>query len=115
MFGPKFTLIPNETILLKKGASAKFGSLVSGTGKVDGKIYITTERIMFTTSYGINFDTIEIWIKDIDLVTREKYMLVFLQVSVILKSGEKYSFPLLGGGDELANLIKQQMNLKGVR
>jgi hypothetical protein len=114
MFGKKFALVPNETILLKKTGSAKWEGLISTDGgKVDGKIHVTTERIVFTTSFGDNFDTLEIWFKDIDQVTKEKYMLFFPQVSVVLKSGEKYSFPLLGGGDELANLIEQQMKLKG--
>jgi hypothetical protein len=112
MFGPKFALVPNETILLKKGGSAKWEGLISGTGKIDGKIHVTTERIVFTTDFGTNFNTIEIWLKDIDHVTREKYMLIFPQVSLVLKSGEKYSFPLLSGGDELANLIEQQIKLK---
>jgi hypothetical protein len=113
MFGQKFALLPNETVLLKKGASAKWEGLISSSfAGVSGKIHITTERIVFTTSEGTNFDTLEIWLKDIGRVIREKYMFVFPQVSVILKSGEKYSFPLLGGGDELANLIEQQMKLK---
>jgi hypothetical protein len=115
MFGPKFTLVPDEVILLKKGGSAKWEGLISSTGKVDGKIHVTTERIIFTTDFGTNFnmiEMIEIWLKNIDHVTREKYMLIFPQVSVVLKSGEKYSFPLLNGGDELANLIEQQMKLK---
>jgi hypothetical protein len=95
MFGSKFALLPNETILLKKLGSAKWEGLISGSGKVDGKIHVTTERIVFTTTEAINFNTLEIWFKDIDRVASEKYMFVFPQVSVILKSGENIHFHCL--------------------
>jgi hypothetical protein len=112
MFGKKLELEEGEVILCKKTASAKWEGLVSTDGKVDGKLTVTNKRLIFKVSAFIDadFGGVELRMEDIDHVTKEKYMLVFPQVSVVLKSGEKYSFPLLSGGNELKNIIEQQIN-----
>jgi hypothetical protein len=101
-----------ETVLLEKMASAKFAGLLAGSGKVDGKLTVTTKRVIFKISRLVlirNFNTIEILISDIAQVTKEKYLFVFPQVSIVLKSGEKYLFPLLSGGDDVVDVIERQM------
>jgi hypothetical protein len=108
----KLILEPNEMVLLKKIGAAKWDGLISTTGKVDGKLTVTNRRIIFKVSvWTISLSELdfEIRIADIDHVTKEKYMLVFSQVSVVLKSGMKYSFPLMSGADEFKNIIETQM------
>ena len=89
------------------GTIEKSVSLYEGFTNNEGKLYVSTDKIIFD---GENIDIVEITYDKIKRVTKAKAIFVFPGVLLTLKGDKEYLFGMLTGRDMLFNAIQTNLN-----